>query len=48
MFKTNRNDKSGTLTELDNTVYRRMTPLTKNHLTDERNAQRPSTGNRDQ
>lgn len=29
MFKTNRNDKSGTLTELDNTVYRRKTPLTK-------------------
>lgn len=29
MFKTNRNDKSGTLTELDNTVYMRKTPQTK-------------------
>lgn len=29
MFKTNRNDKSGTLTELDNTVYMRKIPQTK-------------------
>lgn len=29
MFKTNRIDKSGTLTELDYTVYGRMIPLTK-------------------